>query len=474
MPGTDDRDLDVVRTSARELARRFDLGYWRQKDKQEEYPWEFVKAFADAGWLGAMIPEEYGGLGLGLAESAVMMCEVAASGAGMSGASAVHFYVFPPAPVLRHGSERMKRTWLPRLAKGETLMAFGVTEPSAGSDTSRITTRAAKIDGGWLVNGQKVWTTNGQHAQRILLLARTAPRVDERPLDGMTLFFTDLDRTRITVRAIEKLGRAAVDSNELFIDNLEVPDDDVVGEPGQGFRYLLDGLNPERTVVGMEGVGIGRAALDLATRYAGERVVFDRAVGKNQAIAHPLADAWIRLEAAELMAMKAAARYDAGLPCGKESNAAKYLGAEAGFQACDRALQTLGGFGYAKEYHVERLWREVRLLRLAPVSQEMVLNYVSTVRARPAEVVLTATAHPASRLPGSGRLSLITGAGHGDGAFEAGVIEGAGCTSQPRTAAAGRARVSQLSAVPARAAEPVLKGSLNAHDAALSCCFAYP
>ena len=378
MPEIEDRDLDLVRTSARELARRFDLGYWRQKDKQEEYPWEFVKAFADAGWLGAMIPEEYGGLGLGLTESAVMMSEVAASGAGMSGASAIHFYVFPPAPVLRHGSERMKRAWLPRIAKGEILMAFGVTEPTAGSDTSRITTRAAKIDGGWLVNGQKVWTTNGQHAQRILLLARTAPRVDEKPLDGMTLFFTDLDRTRVTVRAIEKLGRAAVDSNELFIDNLEVPDDDVVGEPGQGFRYLLDGLNPERTVIGMEGVGIGRAALGLAARYAGERVVFDRPVGQNQAIAHPLADAWIRLEAAELMAMKAAALYDAGQPCGKESNAAKYLGAEAGFEACDRAMQTLGGFGYAKEYHVERLWREVRLLRLAPVTQEMVLNYIST------------------------------------------------------------------------------------------------
>jgi hypothetical protein len=253
MTGTEERDLDLVRTSARELARRFDLGYWRQKDSHEEYPWEFVRAFADAGWLGAMIPEEYGGLGLGLTESAVMMCEVAASGAGMSGASAIHFYVFPPAPILRHGAAEMKRAWLPRLARGETLMAFGVTEPTAGSDTSRITTRAAKIDGGWLVNGQKVWTTNAQHAQRILLLARTAPRSDDKPLDGMTLFFTDLDRTRITVRATEKLGRAAVDSNELFIDDLEVPDEDVVGEPGQGFRYLLDGLNPERTVVGVEG-----------------------------------------------------------------------------------------------------------------------------------------------------------------------------------------------------------------------------
>jgi acyl-CoA dehydrogenase len=378
MTGTDERDLDLVRKSARELARRFDLGYWREKDKKAEYPWEFVKAFADAGWLGAMIPEEYGGLGLGLTESAIMMEEVAASGAAMSGASAIHFYVFPPAPILRHGSAEMKRAWLPKLAKGEILMAFAVTEPTAGVDTSRITTRAVKIDGGWLVNGQKVWTTNGQNAQKILLLARTSPRTDEKPLDGMTLFFADLDRNRITVREIEKLARPAVDSNELFIDNLEVADDAVVGEVGQGFRYLLDGLNPERTVVGMEGIGIGRAALELATRYANDRIVFDRPIGKNQAVAHPLADAWIRLEAAELMAMKAAALFDAKQSCGKEANAAKYLGAEAGYLACDRAMQTHGGFSYAKEYHIERLWREVRLLRLAPISQEMVLNFIST------------------------------------------------------------------------------------------------
>lgn len=378
MTGTDDRDLDLVRKSARELARRFDLGYWRERDKKGEYPWEFVKAFADGGWLGAMIPEEYGGLGLGLTESAIMMEEVAASGAGMSGASAIHFYVFPPAPILRHGSAEMKRTYLPKLARGEILMAFGVTEPTAGVDTSRIKTRAEKIDGGWLVNGQKVWTTNGQNAQKILLLARTSPRREGKPLDGMTLFFTDLDRKRITVREIEKLGRAAVDSNELFIDNLEVADDEVVGEVGQGFRCLLDGLNPERTVVGMEGIGIGRAALDLATKYANDRVVFDRPIGQNQAVAHPLADAWIRLEAAELMAMRAAALFDAKQACGRESNAAKFLGAEAGFLACDRAMQTHGGFAYAKEYHIERLWREVRLLGLAPISQEMVLNYIST------------------------------------------------------------------------------------------------
>jgi acyl-CoA dehydrogenase len=378
MSSTDDRDLDLVRKSVRELARRFDLGYWRQKDKKEEYPWEFVHAFADAGWLGAMIPEEYGGLGLGLTESAIMMCEVAASGAGMSGASAIHFYVFPPAPILRHGSTEMKRAWLPKLAKGEILMAFGVTEPTAGLDTSRIKTKATKIDGGWLVNGQKVWTTNGQNAQKILLLARTSPRSDDQPLDGMTLFFTDLDRTRITVREIEKLARPAVDSNELFIDDLEVRDDEVVGQVGQGFRHLLDGLNSERAVVGMEGVGIGRAALDLATRYANERIVFDRPIGKNQAVAHPLADAWMRLEAAELMAMKAAALYDAKQSCGREANAAKYLGAEAGYLACDRAMQTHGGFSYAKEYHIERLWREARLLGLAPITQEMVLNFIST------------------------------------------------------------------------------------------------
>jgi acyl-CoA dehydrogenase len=378
MTSTDDRDLDLVRRSARELARRFDLGYWRQKDKREEYPWEFVRAFADAGWLGTMIPEEYGGLGLGLTEAAIMMCEVAASGAGMSGASAIHFYVFPPAPILRHGSAEMKRAWLPRLATGEILMAFGVTEPTAGVDTSRIKTRADKIDGGWLVNGQKVWTTNAQNAQKILLLARNSPRSEDKPLDGMTLFFTDLDRTRITVREIEKMARPAVDSNELFIDDLEVRDDEVVGQVGQGFSCLLDSLNPERTVVGMEGVGIGRAALDLATRYANERIVFDRPIGQNQAVAHPLADAWMRLEAAELMAMKAAALFDAGQSCGKEANAAKYLGAEAGYLACDRAMQTHGGFSYAKEYHIERLWREVRLLRLAPITQEMVLNFIST------------------------------------------------------------------------------------------------
>ena len=378
MSGPDESTIDIVRKTTRELARKFDYAYWRHKDKRGEYPWEFVNAFAQGGWLGALIPEEYGGLGLGIAESGVMMQEIAASGAGASGASAVHFYLFPPAPIIRHGSAAMKQEFLPKLARGEILMAFGVTEPTAGVNTSRIRTKADKVNGGWVVNGQKVWISNAQNAHKILLLARTSPRNEQRPLDGMTLFFTDLNRDRITVREIEKLGRSAIDSNELFIENLEVGDHDVVGQVGRGFKYLIGGLNSERIVVGLEGVGIGQAALELATKYANDRVVFDRPIGQNQAVAHPLADSWIRLESARLMAMHAAELYDHHHNCGKEAAAAKYLGAEAGFDACDRAMSTHGGYAYAKEYHVERLWREARLLRNAPFSQEMVLNYITT------------------------------------------------------------------------------------------------
>ena len=377
MNGPDESTIDVVRKATRELARKFDYAYWRQKDKCGEYPWEFVKAFAQGGWLGALIPEQYGGLGLGIAECGVMMQEIAASGAGASG-SAVHFYLFPPAPIIRHGSEEMKQEFLPKLARGEILMAFGVTEPTAGVDTSRIRTKAEKVDGGWVVNGQKVWISNAQNASKILLLARTSARNEDKPLNGMTLFFTDLNRERITVREIEKLGRSAIDSNELFIENLKVRDDEVVGQVGHGFKYLLDGLNSERIVVGLEGVGIGQAALELATKYANDRVVFDRPIGQNQAVAHPLADSWIRLESARLMAMHAAELYDDHQKCGIQAAAAKYLGAEAGFDACDRAMSTHGGYAYAKEYHVERLWREARLLRNAPFAQEMVLNYIST------------------------------------------------------------------------------------------------
>jgi acyl-CoA dehydrogenase len=359
------------------LAGSFAPDYWLEHDRAERYPWDFVRAFARRGWLGTIIPEAYGGAGLGITEAAVIMHAICLSGAGTSGASPIHFFMFPPAPIVRHGSEAMKRSWLPRIAAGEVLLAFGVTEPTAGSDTSRITTWAERSGDRWLVRGQKVWTTNAQQAERILLLARTSPRDEARPLAGMTLFFTELDRRACTVRRIDKLGRAAVDSNELFIEGLEVPEADVVGEVGRGFYHLIDGLNPERIVTAVEAIGIGRSAIRIAARYAGERHVFGRAIGQNQAIAHPLAAASARLDAAELLALKAAWLYDRGERCGAEANAAKYLGAEAGFEACDAAVQTLGGFGYAKEYHVERLWREVRLYRIAPISQEMVLNYLS-------------------------------------------------------------------------------------------------
>jgi acyl-CoA dehydrogenase len=368
---------ETVRREALGIASRFGLDYWREHDRAAAYPWDFVHAFAELGWLGVAIPEAYGGAGLGLIEAGLLLHAVGRSGAGTSGASAIHFYIFPLTPIIRHGSEHLKRTYLPRAARGELLCAFGVTEPGAGTDTSRISTRAERHRDRWVVTGQKVWTTNAQSADRILLLARTGPRRADAPLDGLTLFFAPLDRAACTVRTIDKLGRAAVDSNEVFIDGLEVADEDVVGDVGRGFYHLLDGLNPERIVTALEAVGIGQWAVDFAAGYARERRVFDRPIGQNQAVAHPLARAWADLEAAELMALKAAWLFDQGRPCGAEANAAKLLAAEVGFQACDTALQTLGGFGYSREFHVERLWREVRLFKMAPISQEMVLNYLS-------------------------------------------------------------------------------------------------
>jgi acyl-CoA dehydrogenase len=368
---------EMIRKEVATLARSFSLDYWLERDRKHEYPWDFVKAFARAGWLGAIIPEAYGGSGLGVTEAALLLHEICAAGAGTSGASPIHFYMFPPMPVIKHGSETLKRKYLPRMATGEIVMSFGVTEPNVGTDTSRIQTRAVKQGDRWLVNGRKVWNTNARNATHILLLARTAERDAKKPLKGLTLFFTEFDRAKITVQEIEKLGRAAVDSNEIFIDALEIPDENVVGEPGNGFYHILDSLNPERVFTGIEAVGIGRAALARGVEYAKQRIVFDRPIGQNQAIAHPLAMAWAKLEAAEAMCLKAAWLFDQGRPCGAESNAAKLLAADAGFEACDVSLQTHGGYGYAKEFYVERLWREVRLYKIAPVSQQMVLNHLS-------------------------------------------------------------------------------------------------
>ncbi len=368
-----------IRRQVAGLARSFRWEYWREKDRKAEYPEEFVRAFADAGWLGLTIPEAYGGAGLGVTEAALMLEAICASGAALSGASPIHFAVFPPMPIIKHGTEALRRRILPEVAAGRLSLAFGVTEPDAGTDTSRIRTTARPDGAGWVVSGRKVWTSNARHSRKMLLLARTTPyeAAGPRKLDGLTLFVADLDPATVEIREIDKLGRAAVDSNELVIEGLRVGPDDVVGEVGRGFHHLLDSLNPERVLVAAEAIGIGRVALERATAYARERVVFGRPIGQNQAVAHPLAGAWARLEAAWALTLRAAWRYDRGEPCGAEANAAKLLAADAGFEATDAALQTFGGFGYAKEYDIERLWREVRLYKIAPVSQQMALNYLA-------------------------------------------------------------------------------------------------
>jgi len=367
----------LIRTEVRNLARKFDWGYWRDLDRTGEYPHAFFNEFAANGWLGTVIPSEYGGSGLGVTEAAIVLLEICASGAGTSGASPIHFSMFPPMPIILHGSEEMKRRYLPPIARGEMKLAFSVTEPNVGSDTTQLQTTAERDGDEWVINGRKIWCTNAQNADRVMILTRTTPadQVTKRS-KGMSLFFAEMDRAAISVRLIEKMGRHAVDSNELFIDDLRVPHADLVGEEGEGFSHIMAGLNPERVVIAAEAVGIGRAALDKAVHYAKDRVVFGRPIGRNQGVQFPLAEAYARLEAAELMTLKAAWLYDNGLPCGKEANIAKLLAAEAGCDAVDHAVQTHGGFGYAREFDVERLYREVRLYKIAPISQQMVLNYL--------------------------------------------------------------------------------------------------
>ena len=360
------------------LCSPFDSAYWRKCDQEGQFPEAFVQAVAEGGWLGIAMPEAYGGSGQGITEAALFAHAVARSGAGMSGASAVHINLFGPHPVVVFGTEAQKEAMLPPLIAGKDRVCFGVTEPDAGLNTTALKTRAVPVAGGYRITGQKLWTSTAQLANKILLIARTTPREEAaRPTEGLTLFYTDLDRSAITVNAIPKMGRAAVDSNALFIDDLFVPEAHRIGAEGDGWRCLLHGLNPERILIAAEAVGLGQAALERAARYARERVVFDRPIGQNQAIAHPLAECWMALEAAWLMTLRAASRYDAGLPCGADANAAKYLAAEAAFKACERAVLTHGGMGYAKEYDVERLFREVMIPRIAPVSQEMIRNFIA-------------------------------------------------------------------------------------------------
>ena len=365
------------------IASNFDDAYWLARDTDGRFPHELHQALARDGWLGIAMPEAHGGAGLGITEAAIMMHEIAASGAAMSGASAVHMNIFGLNPVVVFGTEEQKARMLPPLIAGRERACFGVTEPDAGLETTAIRTRAERHGDRYMVHGQKVWTSTAQVADRILLLARTTPAEQCRKrTEGLSLFYAALDRTRVEARVIEKMGRKAVDSNQLFIDGLEIPVEDRIGEEGQGFRLLLHGLNPERILVAAEAVGIGRAALRKAAQYAKERIVFSRPIGKNQAIQHPLARSWMELEAAWLMTLRAADAYDrreknGGEDAGAHANAAKYLAAEAGFRACEAAVLTHGGYGYAREYHVERYFREIMIPRLTPVSPQLVLCHIA-------------------------------------------------------------------------------------------------
>ena len=371
-------DHRAIREGVNAVMRTFDDAYWLARDDDGEFPHAFHRAMADAGWLGITMPPEFGGAGLGVTEAALMMHEVASHGGGMAAASSVHINLFGPHPIVVFGTAVQRRRWLPRLVQGLDKCCFGVTEPDAGLNTTAIKTFAQKVDGGYLVKGQKVWTSTAQVANKILLLTRTTKLEDcARPTDGITIFYTDLDRSKIDVHRIPKMGRKAVDSNAIFIDDLFVPDEDRVGEEGKGFGYLLHSLNPERILIAAEAIGIGQDALRRATTYARDRVVFGRPIGQNQGIQHPLAERWMALEAAWGMAMKGAWLYDQHQPCGAEANTAKFLGARAGYDACLQAVMTFGGFGYAKEYHVERLLREVMITRIAPVSEQLILSFIA-------------------------------------------------------------------------------------------------
>ena len=376
LPSAEERQ--AIQDGVRAVVTKFGDDYWLERDEDGKFPHQFHKAMADGGWLGITMPEEYGGSGLGVTEAAIMMREVASHGGGMAAASSVHINLFGPHPIVIKGTNEQKRRWVPRLVEGKDQVAFGFTEPDAGLNTTRIKTFAEKVPGGYLVRGQKVWTSTGQVANKIMLLTRTTKYEDcRKPTDGITIFYTDFDRSKIEVRRIPKMGRKAVDSNAIFIDGLFIPEEDRIGEEGKGFGYILHSLNPERVLLGAEAIGIGQDALRRAAKYAQERVVFDRPIGMNQGIQHPLAEKWMYLESAWLMAMKAAELYDTGLPCGAEANATKFLGARAGHDAAWQAIMTHGGMGYAKEFHVERLFREVSLVRLAPVTEQLILSFIA-------------------------------------------------------------------------------------------------
>ena len=370
-------EQEQIRDAIVRVCEPFDADYWLRRDREGGFPDDFHAALAKAGWLGIAMPEAYGGAGLGISEAALMMHTIAATGAGLSGASAVHMNIFGLHPVVVFGTDEQKRRWLPPLIHGRDKACFAVTEPNTGLNTLKLKTRAVREGNQYVVHGQKVWISTAQVANKMLLLARTTPLEEASGSRGLSLFYTDLDRSAVEVREIDKLGRKAVDSNQVFIDGLRIPVEDRVGEEGQGFDYILHGLNPERILIASEAVGLGRAALARGTGYANEREVFGRKIGQNQGIQHPLARSWMELEAAHLMVQKAAWLYDQDLPCGAEANSAKFLAAEACYRACENAIFTHGGMGYAKEYHVERYLREAWIPRLAPVSPQLILCFIA-------------------------------------------------------------------------------------------------
>ncbi|QWG20363.1 acyl-CoA/acyl-ACP dehydrogenase [Bradyrhizobium sediminis] len=369
---------ESIRDAVGKICARFDDAYWLKKDKEGGYPADFHKALADAGWLGICIPEEYGGSGLGITDAAIMMRTISESGAGMSGASAVHMNVFGLNPVVVFGTKEQCQRMLPPIVDGRDKSCFAVTEPNTGLNTTQLKTRAVRQGDKYVVNGQKVWISTAQVASKILLLARTTPLEEvKNPTHGLSLFYTDFDKNRVAVHEIEKMGRKPVDSNELFFENFEIPVEDRLGEEGRGFEYILHGMNPERILIAAEAVGLGKVALARAAAYGKSRIVFNRPIGMNQGIQHPLAKNWMELEAAWLMVMSAGWQYDQGLPCGPAANAAKYLAAEAGFHACEQAVMTHGGFGYAREFHVERYLRESLIPRIAPISPQLILSFIA-------------------------------------------------------------------------------------------------
>ncbi len=367
-----------IRDSATRLCAGFGDEYWLERDTDGRFPEEFCRAIAEHGFMGIAVPQEYGGSGLGITEAAILMQAISRSGAGNGGVSSVSIGIFGINPVVRFGSPEQKRRMLPPLVRREDIACFGVTEPNTGLDTTRLKTRAVRNGDRYVVHGQKIWISTAQVANKILLIARTTDQSEtSRPIDGLSLFYTDLDRSKVEIRPIDKMGRKCVDSNAVFFDGLEIPVEDRIGEEGKGFRYLLHGINPERILIAAGLVGLGGAALDRATRYAKERVVFDRPIGMNQAIQHPLAASWAEVEAANLMAFRAAQLYDRGEDCGAMANAAKYLAGEAAHRACENAILTHGGMGYAKEYHVERYLREAMIHRLAPITPHLILCYLA-------------------------------------------------------------------------------------------------